>query len=155
MAVPAIPDVQGRDLMALYHTSDGRYEDLDLTTMTTTAGGQAVNDLVELGAVDNATQAVIHRIKTVQGELAPLGHADYGSRHHSLIGQPNSLKNQNLVKLYILQALALEPRIEKILSVTVVEDPQPDVVTISISLSFIGAPTPTDLVVPFNLAGPA
>ena len=59
--------------MALYRVTDGRHEDLDLMTAATTAGGQVVKDLVGVGAADNATQAVIHRIKTVQGELADLG----------------------------------------------------------------------------------
>jgi phage baseplate assembly protein W len=150
-----LADVLGRDLMALYRVTDGRHEDLDLMTAATTSGGQVVTGVIAVGAVDNATQAVIHRIMTVQGELADLGHANYGSRHHRLIGQPNTVRNQNLIKLYILQALALEPRIGKILSVEINPDPQPDVVTISLSLSFIGSPVPTDLIVPFNLAGPA
>jgi phage baseplate assembly protein W len=155
MASQPAPDVLGRDLMALYRVTDGRHEDLDLMTATTTSAGQAVKDLVSAGAVDNATQSVIHRLKTVQGELADLGHPDYGSRHHSLIGQPDTVRNQNLIKLYILQALALEPRIRQILSADIVPDPQPDVVTISLSLSFIGSAVPTDLVIPVNLAGPA
>lgn len=155
MASQPAPDALGRDLMALYRVTDGRHEDLDLMTAATTAGGQVVKDLVGVGAADNATQAVIHRIKTVQGELADLGHPDYGSRHHNLIGQPNTVRNQNLIKLYILQALALEPRIRQILSANIVPGPQPDVVTISLSLLFIGSAVPTNLVIPFNLAGPA
>ena len=144
--------------MAVYHSGDGRQEDLDLRTdpgpWSGSATAQVVTDLVGTGAVDNATQAVIHRIKTVQGELADLGHPDYGSRHHQLIGQPNTVRNRNLIKLYILQALALEPRIRKILSADIVVDPLPDHVTISLSLHFTGSAVPTDLVVPFNLAGP-
>lgn len=155
MASQPAPDVLGRDLMALYRLTDGRHEDLDLMTAATVAGGQVLTDLVDVGAAGNATQAVIHRIMTVRGELADLGHPDYGSRHHSLIGQPNTVKNQNLIKLYILQALALEPRIRQILSADVAPGPQPDVVTISLSLSFTGSAVPADLVIPFNLAGPA
>src|SRR5713226_7181467 len=127
MATTPAPDVLGRDLLALYHSGDGRHEDLDLTTAgapsTGSSGGlapgQVAEDLLATGAVDNATQAVIHRIKTVQGELA-----------------------------------ALEPRIRKILSASVVADPQPDRVTIALSLSFVGSTTPTNLVIPFSLAGP-
>src|SRR6266849_3403275 len=136
MAPTPAPDVLGRDLLALYHSGDGRHEDLDLTTAgapsTGSSGGlapgQVAEDLLATGAVDNATQAVIHRIKTVQGELADLGHPEYGSRHHSLI--------------------------RKILSASVVADPQPDRVTIALSLSFVGSTTPTNLVIPFSLAGP-
>jgi len=155
MASQPAPDVLGRDFMALYRVTDGRHEDLDLMTAVTAAGGQAVTDLVGAGAAGNAIQAVIHRIMTVQGELADLGHPDYGSRHHSLIGQPNTVKNQNLIKLYILQALALEPRIRRVLSADVVPAPQPDTVTIALSLSFTGSAVPADLVIPFSLAGPA
>jgi phage baseplate assembly protein W len=101
----------------------------------------------------NAEQAVIHRIKTVQGELADLGHPDYGSRHHELIGQPNNVRNRNLVKLYILQALAGEPRIRKVLKADVVPDPQRDRVTIALTITFIDSPTAADLVVPFSFGG--
>ncbi len=96
-------DVLGRDLLAVYRSGDGRQENLDIVAEQT------------VGGIDNAVQAVIHRIKTVAGELADLGHPDYGSRHHELIGRPNTEGNRNLVKLYILQALAREPRIEKVL----------------------------------------
>jgi phage baseplate assembly protein W len=133
-------DVLGRDLLALYRVTDGRHEDLDLGPEQT------------VGGTDNAVQAVIHRIKTVAGELADLGHPDYGSRHHELIGQPNTEGNRNLVKLYILQALAREPRIEKVLKADVVADPQRDRVTIALTLRFIGTPVPADLVVPVSFA---
>lgn len=148
-------DPLGRDLLALYHVTDGRREDLDLSTVTEPGASQVLFDLQAPGGIDNAVQAVIHRIKTVRGELAELGHPEYGSRHHELIGQPNTVRNRNLVKLYILQALALEPKIRKVLKADIVPDPQRDRVTISLTLSFIGSAGPTDLVIPFSLAGPA
>ena len=132
--------ILGRDLLAVYRVTDGRHEDLDIVPEAS-AGG-----------VENAVQAVIHRIKTVAGELADLGHPEYGSRHHELIGQPNTEGNRNLVKLYVLQALAREPRIAKVLRADVVPDPQRDRVTIALTLRFIGAPVPENLVVPFSFA---
>ena len=131
-------DVMGRDLLAVYRVTDGRHEDLDVVAEQS------------VGGIDNAVQSVVHRIKTVAGELADLGHPEYGSRHHELIGRPNTEGNRNLVKLYILQALAREPRIEKVLKAEIVQDPQRDRVTISLTLRFIGAPVPADLVVPFS-----
>ena len=154
-AGPAAPDVLGRDLLALYRVTDGRHEDVDLSTVPASARGAVVTDLVACASVDTAVQAVVHRIKTVRGELADLGHPEYGSRHHELVGQPNTVRNRNLVKLYLLQALALEPRIRKVLKASVDPDPQRDRVTISLTLSFIGSPVPQDLVVPFNFGGPA
>jgi phage baseplate assembly protein W len=105
----------GTDLMASYRIRGGRYEDLDYDVERVQRGGQKVRDLVLADGVDNITQAIIHRLKTCYGELASLGHPDYGSRHNELIGEPNTEHNRSLVKLYILQALAKEPRIEKIL----------------------------------------
>ena len=152
-AAPA--DVLGRDLRALYRVTDGRHEDVDLSTATAVVRGSVLSDLVASAAVDTAVQAVVHRIKTVKGELADLGHPDYGSRHHELVGQPNTVRNRNLVKLYILQALASEPRIRKVLAASVDPDPQRDRVTISLTLAFIGAAVPLDLVVPFSFGGPS
>ena len=146
-------DHLGRDLLATYGSHDGRYEDLDLGTAARAVRGATVADLEAGSGLDNGVQAVIHRIKTVQGEMNDLGHPDYGSRHHELIGQPNTERNRNLVKLYILQALALEPRIEKILKADVVADPQRDRVTIALTLHFIDAATPQDLVIPFSFGG--
>ncbi len=105
----------GRDLRAVYRIKDGRYEDVDFGVAIVTKRGKKEKDLVVNSGVDNITQAIIHRLKTCYGEMAPLGHPDYGSRHNELIGEPNTQHNRGLVKLYILQALAKEPRIEKIL----------------------------------------
>jgi phage baseplate assembly protein W len=148
-------DVLGRDLLAIHRVTDGRHEDADVATEWRISRGAPLIDALAVRGVENAVQAVIHRLKTVQGELADLGHPDYGSRHHRLIGQPNTEGNRNLVKLYVLQALALEPRIEEILAADIVDDPQRDRVTIALTLHFTGDPTPQNLVVPFNLAGPA
>jgi phage baseplate assembly protein W len=149
------PTVLGRDLEASYRSGDGRHEDVDLALGTRASNGALVADAAATRGVDNAVQAVIHRIKTVHGELAGLGHPDYGSKHHTLIGQPNSVKNRNLVKLYILQALAREPRIEKILKADLVPDPQRDRVTIALTIRFIGDQAEANLVIPFDFGGPA
>ena len=148
-------DVLGCDLLATYRSGDGRHENLDLHTERRTVRARPLLDARLTSGVDNAVQAVIHRLNTVQGELADLGHPDYGSRHHRLFGEPNNESNRNLIKLYVLQALALEPRVEQVLAAAVVADPVRDRVTIALTLRFIGAATPQDLVVPFNLGGPA
>lgn len=157
MPAPKRTDILGRDLLAVYRVTDGRHEDLDLDRRTGRAGGDYLSDLLTVEGVDNAVQAVVHRIKTVKGELAELGHAEYGSRHHELVGQPNSENNRNLVKLYILQALADEPRVEKILKAEIVFDRgrAPDRVEIALTLTFIGAQAPLNLVIPFSFAGAA
>jgi len=104
----------GRDLLATYGTGDGRQGSVDLGVRITRRGGGSGSDLDLASGIDNAVQAIVHRINTRRGELAPLGHAAYGSRHHDLIGEPNTEHNRQLVKLFVLQALAEESRIEKI-----------------------------------------
>lgn len=155
MAVAKRTDILGKDLKALYRVTDGRHEDLDYSRTPITRAGTLEQDLTPVTDVDNAVQAVIHRIKTIRGELSDLGHPEYGSRHHELIGEPNSEHNRNLVKLYILQALALEPRIEKILSANIVYNRAvaPDQVEIDLTLTFIGTQVPLNLVIPFSFGG--
>lgn len=78
-----------------------------------------LDDLGVVSGQDNLGQAVILRLLTPRGELASLGHAEYGSRLYELIGQPNTETNRNLVKLFILESLHGEPRIEKVVSLAV------------------------------------
>ena len=152
MALPT--DILGRDLAALYRITDGRHEDVDVRTSGRAARGEHLDDAALVDGIDNAVQAVIHRIKTRKGELADLGHPEYGSRHHELIGEPNSEHNRNLVKLYILQALAFEARIARIHKAAIRFDRgrAPDRVEILLDLSFIGAQVPANIVIPFSFA---
>jgi len=83
-------------------------------------------DLDVVDGRDNLAQAVIIRLLTPRGELAPLGHPEYGSRLHELIGRENTETTRNLVKLFILEALQLEPRIQARVDVAVVPaEPDP------------------------------
>jgi len=72
---------------------------------------------------ENLAQAVILRLLTPRGELAALGHPEYGSRIHELIGQENNSTKRNLLKLFILDALKLEVRIEKVAELKVAPSP--------------------------------
>jgi phage baseplate assembly protein W len=78
-----------------------------------------LRDLGMVSGRDNLAQAVFLRLLTPRGELAELGHPEYGSRLHELIGRVNNETTRNLVKLFILESLQLEPRIAEIVEVTV------------------------------------
>ncbi|MCK6626860.1 MAG: GPW/gp25 family protein [Anaerolineae bacterium] len=65
----------------------------------------------------NLAQAVLNRLFTRRGELAGLGHPDYGSRLYQLIGEPNTRRSQAVAELYIREALAGEPRIREIVAI--------------------------------------
>ncbi|GAB6908665.1 conserved hypothetical protein [Desulfosarcina cetonica] len=76
-------------------------------------------DINTVNGRENLAQAVVARLLTPVGELASLGHPEYGSRLHELIGRENTQTTRNLIKLYILESLALEPRIADIAAVRV------------------------------------
>jgi phage baseplate assembly protein W len=111
-------------------------------------------DLETLVGTDNLKQALLLRFLTYAGELAVLGHPDYGSRLSELIGELNTETNRNLAKMYVLQALAGEPRVKQVLNVTVTQNPaHRDEMDISVSLLAIDSDTPLNFVFPFFLQG--
>jgi phage baseplate assembly protein W len=144
----------GRDLRLDYRGSPGYYEDADLRDQAG-RGAPARRDLFRAEGVENLVQAIANRLKTHQGELAPLGHPEYGSRHHELIGEPNVERTRNLIKLYVLQALKRERRIEKVLRASVRAEQQPprETVRIELTVQVIGQPLPLNIIVPFSLSG--
>lgn len=102
-------------------------------------------------------QALILRLMTERGELAPLGHPDYGSRHHQLVGEPNTEGNRNLVKLYILECLRQEPRLAQVVRLDVRAAPgreNRDKVDVTITVTMRGVPDPLSFVIPFSFGGP-
>jgi len=144
----------GTDLALDYPGPAGFWEDADLALAAPT--GQ-LPQLLDVGVADRlraADQLLVNRLKTQKGELAALGHPEYGSRHHELIGQPNVERTRNLVKRHVLEALSHEPRVEEVLDCKVSADHQPprDTVRIEVTARLRGEPTPLNLVVPFSLA---
>src|SRR5262245_40677279 len=105
--------LMGRDLALSYNGPYGWWEDADLDiTLPSRANGPT--DIAVADGVRAATQLFVIRLKTHRGELAPLGHPEYGSRHHELVGQPNVERTRALVKLHMLECLSHEPRITKV-----------------------------------------
>ncbi|SEE84997.1 Phage baseplate assembly protein W [Rhizobiales bacterium GAS191] len=109
-------------------------------------------DLQTLQDVQNLQQALLLRFLTRQGDLAQLGHPDYGSRLYTLIGELNNATNRNRAKLFVLEALAAEPRVQRVISVDVTAGAR-DRVDISVSLIAIQSDTPLNFVFPFFLGG--
>src|SRR5262245_32258891 len=124
-------------------------------TLPAGQGGRALLDYEPVDGRDNLGQAIVLRLLTERGELDELGHPEYGSRLHELLGSPNTETRRGLAKLFILEALAQEPRIEKVLDVTVTghaerTDERRHLVDVVIRVQPIGA---TDVVTvgPFTL----
>lgn len=111
-------------------------------------------DLKTISDADNLSQALLLRFLTRQGDLAQLGHPDYGSRLYTLIGELNNAANRNRAKLYVLEALATEPRVAQVLSVDVTAGTR-DRIDVQASLRAIAGGKTIDLVFPFFLGGPS
>src|SRR5436305_3407741 len=93
-------------------------------TLPAGQGGRTLLDYEAVDGKDNLGQAIVLRLLTERGELAALGHPEYGSRLHELLGAPNTKTRRGLAKVFILEALAQESRIDKVLDVTIVDHPQ-------------------------------
>ena len=104
-----------RELRPVYRVSERQ-------TLTPN-GRQTSWDFVVRDGLENLAQAVIVRLLPPRGELAALGHPEYGSRVHELIGRENTATQRNLLKLHVLEALQHEPRIAKVAELTVTPSP--------------------------------
>jgi hypothetical protein len=151
----------GQDLALTFTGPAGApWVDGDLATTTSYGpdGAPVATDLAVVGGIAAATQLLVNRLRTIAGELQPLGHPQYGSQHESQIGQPNIARTRNLVKLYVLQALQQEPRIKQIRSCDVLPSPdqaspdQPNTVQIAVQVVLLDQDSPVNFVIPFNLA---
>jgi phage baseplate assembly protein W len=120
-----------------------------------TVEGAGGVDLERVGGVDNLQQALLLRFLTPVGGLAQLGHPRYGSRLFELVGEPNTETNRNRAKLFVLEALAAEPRVAEVLRVTVTTDRRRDParIDVAVSLRAVDLDTPVNLVFPFFLEG--
>ncbi len=104
--------VSQKDFRPLYQTAERR---------RVGGGGKgSVPDIETIDGQANLGQAIMMRLLTPRGELTALGHPQYGSRLHELVGAVNTKTTQSLAKLFILESLRLEPRIEKVVQLTTV-----------------------------------
>ena len=116
------------------------------------AGRGGVKDIRVLSGRENLGQAILMRLLTPMGELAGLGHPDYGSRLTYLVGEVNTDTTRNLARLYILESLKKEPRVDKVTLIKVEEVyKQPSLISIELEVKPIDS---TDVVTigPFTLS---
>jgi len=140
----------GRDVLLSWAGPSGAFTDGDLATRR--GSGAAGADLSVAAEVPQAVQFLVNRLMTRRGELAALGHPDYGSRHHELVGEPNTERTRNLVKMHVLEALRQEPRVAKVLTCVVhSRDRERDTVRVELRVRLIDRAEPLNLVVPVEL----
>lgn len=105
--------LQHRELRPMYTVATDRRR------VYTPTKREMLQDIGIVSGLQNLGQAIILRLLTPRGELSALGHPEYGSRLHEVIGVQNTETIRNLIKLYILESLQMESRIEKVEEVTV------------------------------------
>lgn len=134
----------------------GPFSQVDLQSVLRQDVSPRELDLGVSGGRANLVQSLILRLKTERGELAALGHPDYGSQHHRLVGEPNTETNRNLIKLYVLECLRQEPRLEEIKKIEVKPGPgreNRDKVDINVTVKMKSEAAPLSFVVPFSFEG--
>lgn len=155
--MPARVEEFGADLRLLDNLTrqNDRNRGRDLATIERPDRPAEANaDLETLSGAENLQQALLLRFLTPAGELAVLGHPNYGSRLFELIGEPNIERTWNRAKLYVLEALAAEPRVQEVLAVQVTQNrARREQMDIALSLRTIESSTPLNLVFPFFLDG--
>ena len=112
---------------------------LDLQVAPASRGGVvrrgAGSDVGVVSGRANLAQALVLRLLTRQGDLAALGHPDYGSRLTELIGQLNNETTRNLARLYTIQAIRQERRVRGLLDLSVQTLPdQPQTIRIGFAV---------------------
>jgi len=100
----------GRDLLVLTKKSEGDKFATDLSVKRT-------GDLETVEGRDLMIQAIRHRLLTRKGELASLGHPEYGSLLEEVIGEPNIPDTHRIMETLIRDCLRHETRIKNVLSV--------------------------------------
>ena len=165
MSIPAIGPLRealaGTDLRLLGDllTAEQRERGSDLLTgprpqLSVPGEPDRNHDLLPVTGFENLQQALLLRFLTQVGELAHLGHPTYGSRLHELVGELNTVATRNRAKLYALQALAEEPRVGAVRSITVTTDLRdPTRIEIRVAVVAIDQVTELNLVFPVPLAG--
>ena len=128
----------------------------DLMLVERTAGydliGNVAGDIVLAHGNDNIVQALTLRLRVRRGELAPLGWADYGSRLHELIGEPNNSRTHIRLMAYARDALERDARVKEILDIrTQVIPGERDTIRLYVDIQLIEEQNPLNLVVDLNL----
>ena len=114
-------------------------------------------DLETVKGKSNIIQAIRHRLSTRKGELTELGHPQYGSLLHEMIGQPNTEGTRAIIETLVHDCLLQDPRIESILSVQAL--PRKDrsggmsMVEIQVTLRLRESYEQMSVEIPFSLEG--
>ena len=89
------------------------------TYMGADLSNSSLGDLNQISEEMNLAQAILHRLRTIKGELADIGHPDYGSNLYDLVGEPNNQTTRDRLKNLVRSTIREEPRIKEIVKIEV------------------------------------
>lgn len=92
---------------------------LDETYLGADLSSSSRGDIDQISDEMNLAQAILHRLRTIRGELADIGHPNYGSDLYDLIGEPNNQSTRDRVKNLVRATIRDEPRVKEIVKVEV------------------------------------
>lgn len=101
---------------------------------------------------ENIVQALTLRLRVRRGELAQLGWADYGSRLHELIGEPNINRVHVRLMAYARSTIEEDPRVAEVSEISAAPGER-DTVRLTMDIRLIEEPNPLNLVFDFDLEG--
>ena len=142
-------DDYGKDLRLTRRAFDQMTSDREPVDLLSAAGG----DLRTVAGRENLAQAVVNRLLTRRGELARLGHPQYGSRLHLLVGELNNMRTRGLAEIYIRESLEQEPRIQAVTRVAFAPPArglERDTLYVSITVQPAGGGDDLTLVIPLQ-----
>jgi phage baseplate assembly protein W len=145
-------DPIGTDLQLTRRSFDRLVSDREIVDLIASTSG----DVQTVSGRANLGQAIVNRLFTRKGALAPLGHPNYGSRLYQLVGEPNNARVRGLAELFIRESLAQEPRVEAITSITFAALRRGftrNFLEVAISVKPVGEAAELTFVIPLNLEG--
>lgn len=116
----------------------------------------ARGDVQTVAGRENLAQAIINRLLTRRGELTRLGHPNYGSRLHRLVGELNNVRTRGLAEIYIRESLAQEPRIQKVVRVAFAppaRGQERDTLYVAITVQPVGSEENIAITIPLSVRG--
>jgi len=139
-------DALGRDLLVAPLLEASEWDSLDLTQTDPGPDRSGPVDLAPVSGPDALRQALLLRLLTPQGALASLGHAEYGSRLHELVGTELNDTARLLARAHVLAALRQEKRaILLSLDIEKADPARPDALRIALSVRAVAGGDPIAL----------
>ena len=115
----------------------------------------AIGELDLVHGADTIVQALRLRLRVREGELAPLGWPDYGSRMHELIGEPSLARTHARAMTLASEAIERDPRVVQVTRIAAtVPLGDRDVIRLDMDVDLIAEPVPLNLVFDLSLGAP-